>query len=63
MSWANRFDRLRKEIATNPRKCDYCGCVETMHNIIIKYDKGYICDDCLPIAYPDECGEGDEEKD
>lgn len=42
----------RKMIKENPRKCDVCQCVETLENIILKYDNGkYMCDDCAYDFY------------
>ena len=39
-------------VKNNPRKCDCCGCIERVDNIILKYDNGkYMCDDCAYNFY------------
>lgn len=51
----NNYKKLQKEVATNPRKCEICGCVETMDNLILKYDNGkFMCDECMIEFYKDE---------
>lgn len=47
------YEKIKREIKNNPHICCICGAVETMDNLILLYDKGYICDACLPKAYPE----------
>lgn len=46
------YNKVSKEIKESPRKCDICGSVETMKNLMLKYDNGKImCDDCAFKSY------------
>lgn len=49
------YNSVKKQVATNPRKCEICGAVETMDNLMLKYDNGKImCDDCMLEFYKDD---------
>lgn len=49
------YKKVKKEIDTKPRKCECCGCVETMSNLILKYDNGkFMCDDCAFEEFSDD---------
>ena len=49
------YKKVKKEVMTSPRKCECCGCIETMDNLILKYDNGkFMCDDCAFIEYDDD---------
>lgn len=43
---ANYFYRqvmkARQEIARNPRKCDLCGEIETVENVMLEYENGLV---------------------
>lgn len=57
MSICDVYNKVKKEkeVDENPRVCDICGCVETMYNLMLKYDNGKImCDDCAFIAFVDD---------
>ena len=55
MSIRDVYNKVKKEVDANPRVCEICGCVETMDNLMLKYDKGKImCDDCAFIAFVDD---------
>lgn len=42
------YNKVQKDLKTNPRKCEICGTVETMDNLILMYDNGkFMCDDCM----------------
>lgn len=65
---ANYFYRqvmkARQEIARNPRKCDLCGEIETVENVMLEYENGLVmCDDCAFKYYEKqekEDGENDD---
>lgn len=49
------YQKVKKEVESNPRKCEICGCVETIDNLILKYDNGkFMCDDCMLVYYKDD---------
>lgn len=47
------YNKVSQDIKTNPRKCEHCGCIETMDNLILRYNVPYLnksmllCDDCM----------------
>lgn len=48
------YNSVKKQVKTNPRKCDVCGCIETMNNLILKYEGyGFLCDECMIVVLPD----------
>ena len=49
------YNKVKKEVDSNPRKCEICGKVETMEDLILKYDNGkFMCDDCMLKYYENE---------
>lgn len=53
--------KVINQIKNNPRHCEICGCKETLHNIILKWDKGKImCDDCAFKYYNKEDNQNGE---
>ena len=49
------YKKVQKDLKTNPRKCEICGIVETMDNLILMYDNGkFMCDDCMLDFYKSE---------
>ena len=49
------YKKVKKEVDSNPRKCEICGKVETMRDLILKYDNGkFMCDDCMLKYYEND---------
>lgn len=50
----DNYIKLKTEISKSPRKCEICGCTETMSNLILKWDNGkFMCDECAFEEYDD----------
>lgn len=50
MSLREVFNYVNNQVKSNPRKCDLCGTVETIDNLMLIYKGGVtLCDDCLLI--------------
>ena len=55
MSIQDIYDRVKKEVDSQPRKCEICGKMESMDDLILKYDNGkFMCDDCMLEYYKNE---------
>lgn len=49
------YNRVKKRVEENPHKCEICGTVETMDNLMLKYDNGKVmCDECMIKFYEGE---------
>ena len=49
------YEKVSKEVKTNPRVCAICGKKETMNDLIFKYYNGkYMCDECAFEYYENE---------
>lgn len=58
MSIQDIYNKVKKEVDTQPRKCEICGKIESMDDLILKYDNGkFMCDDCMFKYYKDETWE------
>lgn len=52
------YKSVEKQVKKNPRKCECCGAVETMDNLILKWKDGdetvTLCDDCMLERFNEE---------
>ena len=46
------YNTVLKEVKTNPRKCEKCGTIETIDNLMLKYN---IPKECKVMTLCDEC--------
>ena len=48
------YEKVKKDVSTNPRKYDCCSNVEIMNDLMLLYDNRMtLCDDCLDNVFND----------